>query len=306
MRGLAKNTTTLVRHAAQILAAGHPMTLRQLHYAIFSRAEIAYANNAAHYKQLSRAMTKARRLYREAELAGRKPSDLAVRPDWMVDETREGEEVSVRKDAEAYIEAIKRSYRRDNWQDQRFHCEVWSEKATILGAIRPVANEWGLTLRVCHGFASTGMEQQVGQLFAGLKRDIVIFYLGDHDPSGHVIEADIHNRVEQAAGRDFRMERLAIHAGDIVRFNLPPQAIKSTDSRASSFRKQFGETAATVELDALPPTELRERIVMAVKRLIDMETWDRQIAIQQVEFDCISRIGQQFRGLRQKSVGGEK
>ena len=66
----------------------------------------------------------------------------SILPEWMIDETREPEMVSVWADAAAYIATVKRAYRRDNWQDQSRHCEVWSEKATILGAIRPVAERW--------------------------------------------------------------------------------------------------------------------------------------------------------------------
>jgi len=116
------------------------------------------------------------------------------------------------------------------------------------------------------------------------------------------------NSTEPASSSDRSSPMLciAIHAGDIVRFNLPPQAIKSTDRRAPGFRQQFGEMAATVQLDPLPLPELRERMVVAVKRLIDMDTWERQVAIQQVEFECITTIAQQFRGLLQQFVGGEK
>ena len=107
-----------------------------------------------------------------------------IPPEWMVDETRQGETVSVWTDAAAYCETVKRCYRRDNWQDQEYHVEVWGEKSTILGAIRPVTNEWGITLRVSHGFASCGMEMSVGDGFARIDKEIVVFYLGDHDPAG--------------------------------------------------------------------------------------------------------------------------
>jgi hypothetical protein len=123
--------------------------LRQLHYAIFSRKEIPYENTQADYKRLSRATTVARRAYRAWELETGGPGTppaYSIPPD---------------QDAKEHVEAIKRSYRRDNWQDQPNYCEVWSEKATILGATRPVADRWGITLRVCHGFGSTGMEEQV-------------------------------------------------------------------------------------------------------------------------------------------------
>jgi len=40
MRGLAKNTLELIAFARQVLKQNHPMTLRQLHYAICSAAKI--------------------------------------------------------------------------------------------------------------------------------------------------------------------------------------------------------------------------------------------------------------------------
>jgi hypothetical protein len=76
MRGLAKNTVELIAFARQVLAEHHPMTLRQLHYAIFSAAKIAYDNTPQDYKRLSRATTKARRHYRALELE-RKPDTRA-------------------------------------------------------------------------------------------------------------------------------------------------------------------------------------------------------------------------------------
>jgi len=226
----------------------------------------------------------------------------SIPPSWMIDETRQPETVSVWEDAAAYIETVKRCYRRDNWQDQPHHCEVWSEKATILGSVRPVAKQWGITLRVCRGFASTGMEQNIGSFFEGIKKPISVFYLGDHDPSGHVIEQNLHQRVETASGREFDMERLAIHASDIMAFNLPPQKIKTSDSRAAGFQRRFGSMAATVELDALPAAELRRRVEEAVTGLIDFETWNRQVAVQELEFACIGRIADTFKNLPQAGL----
>jgi hypothetical protein len=243
--------------------------------------------------------TDARRAYREWELDGATPEPPAfsINPDWMVDETREGERVSVWEDAAAYVEAVKNSYRRDNWQDQPVHCEVWSEKATILSSLRPVKDDWGITLRVSHGFGSTGMESDIGYLFEGIDKEIIVFFLGDHDPSGRVIEEDIHRRAMQAAGRDFEMERLAIHPEDITRYNLPPQRIKGTDSRAADFRRRYGSDAATVELDALPADVLRQRVEDAVKELIDFEAWERQLMVQAAELASIREFADRINGL---------
>ena len=115
--------------------------------------------------------------------------------------------------------------------------EVWSEKATVLGSLRPLANELGVTLRGCKGYGSTGMESRIGEDFATINKPIKVFFLGDHDPSGQDIQRDIHHRAQQASGKPFIMRRLAIHHEDITLFNLPPQKIKTIDSRAEAFQR---------------------------------------------------------------------
>jgi hypothetical protein len=194
MRGIASKTKELILFCKLLLEELHPMTLRQLHYAVFSRKEIDYSNTQRDYRRLSRITTEARRSYRAWELSGVSgecdPPELSFPGGWIVDETREAERPNVWENAQAYIEATKRDYRRDNWQGQGDYCEVWSEKATILSSIRPIANKWGITLRTIHGFSSTGMESDTGNFFEELQKEITVFYLGDHDPSGHCIEGN--------------------------------------------------------------------------------------------------------------------
>jgi hypothetical protein len=306
MRGLSDKTIKLIKFARALLEEFHPMTLRQLHYAIFSAAEISYDNTKSDYQRLSRATTYARRFYRARELAGC-PEHLippeAIPHEWIIDELREAEMVSVWDDVGRYMEAVKKSYRRDNWQDQPHYCELWSEKATVLVSMRPITQELGVMLRACRGFGSTGMEGQVGNLFEGIDKPITVFYLGDHDPSGHDIERDIHRRAQEAAGKEFRMIRLAIHPQDIKTFRLPPQRIKTTDSRAAGFKRRFGAKAPTVELDALPVDELRRRVRNGIEELIDFDLWSRQVAVQEVELKCIADFADTVKKLPQVVPG---
>ena len=305
MRGLSKETLALIDYSRKLLAENHPMTLRQLHYAIFSRLEIEYANDKASYARLGRVTTTARRAYREWQLSGGVFPKHGIDPSLMVDETRQPDSVSVWRDARQYVDVIGYSYRRDNWQTQPCHVEIWSEKATVLGSVRPIARKWGLTTRVCHGYGSCGQEMEVGDLFAsiGQRKTIVVLYLGDHDPSGVQMQDDIHRRAAQASGIRFDMRRLAIHGTDIAKFNLPPQRIKEKDSRAAGFRRQFGMDAQTVELDALPVEELRSRIETEVVDFLDHALWDRQIATQQIELDCISEFAERMKNLPQLQGG---
>jgi hypothetical protein len=95
------------------------------------------------------------------------------------------------------------------------------------------------------------------------------------------------------------MIRLAIHSEDIRLFNLPPQKIKETDSRAAGFKQRFGAKAATVELDALPVDVLRQRVRDAIEGLIDWEPWNRQVSVQEVELKCIAEFADTVKNLPQ-------
>jgi hypothetical protein len=298
MRGPSKKTLELIAFAHKLLEESHPMTLRQLHYAIFSAAKIDYDNTPADYKRLSRATTISRRAHRWGELLSLQVGD-EIPHAWIIDELREAETVSVWENVGGYVETVKRSYRRDYWHDQPEYCELWSEKATVLGSMRPITQEFGVVLRACRGFGSTGMEGEVGNLFEGLQKPITVFYVGDHDPSGIDIQRDIHRRAQEASGKQFEMVRLAIHASDIEAFNLPPQSIKTTDSRAAGFKRRFGARAATVELDALPVAELRTRVREAIEGLIDFAPWNRQVEVEAVELKCIADFADRVKNLPQ-------
>ena len=78
-------------------------------------------------------------------------------------------------------------------------------------------------------------------------------------------------------------------------FNLPPLRIKDGDARAAKFRTQHGEDC--VELDALPPAELRQRITEAVEDLQDSELWQRAIAVEKVELASIRDAGAMWANL---------
>src|SRR5688572_19170786 len=117
MRGFSRRTIELIEHARILLEANHPQTLRQLHYAIFSRNEVEYDNTPADYKRLSRVTTDSRRRYREYELQGCLSDErlpLEIPPEWIVDESREPETPSMWTNVHGYLDAVRRSYHRDN------------------------------------------------------------------------------------------------------------------------------------------------------------------------------------------------
>jgi hypothetical protein len=86
----------------------------------------------------------------------------------------------------------------------------------------------------------------------------------------------------------FTLKRLAIHREDIRKYNLPPLRVKDSDTRSVSFREKHGREC--VELDALPPTELRSRLSKAIKSQLDIFEWKRALDIENAELRSIERI----------------
>jgi hypothetical protein len=269
-----KRTTNLIDTAIEVLEEQHPMTIRQLFYQLVSHGVLQ--NDLASYRLVSRIMTKAR-------------EDGRVNYDFIVDRSRPLYEKNVFEDAAHYAETVKKSYRKGYWYTQPYHVEVWCEKDATIGTFEEVVkDELGVAIRVGRGFQSTTKMHDIADAFRSIEKPIRVFYLGDHDPSGADIERDLISRMLHHMGDDigdFEVERLAIFRSDIKAFRLPPLKIKDSDSRASSFRRTHGTQC--VELDALPPDELRRRLRVAIEGLIDTDLWNRAIAVEKVELASI-------------------
>lgn len=148
-------------------------------------------------------------------------------------------------------------------------------------------------MRALRGFNSTTNAHQIAELFRDKNaagKQIVVLYLGDWDPSGEAIEKDVQRRVLSYHSGLFRITRLAIHRADIRKFQLPPLRVKVADPRSSAFIRRHGRNA--VELDALPPTELRTRIDRAIKELLNMEVWGRALTLEKAQRETTARIAE--------------
>jgi hypothetical protein len=271
-QGEWESTKRLIDQAARILAEEFPMTIRQLFYRLVSVAAIQNSRND--YQRVSTTMTKAR-------------NDGRIEFDSIVDRSRPEYMPNVFDDAAGYADTVSMGYRKDYWRLQPERVEIWCEKDSIIGSIEDLTGEMGIMVRVARGFLSTTKAHDLAQAIARSKKPMTVFYLGDHDPSGRQIEADLYERV-RGYGAEFDIKRLAIHAADIAKFKLPPLRVKESDSRAAGFLRRYSNKC--VELDALPPTELRRRIEEAVVAMRDEELWDRAVMVEKAELASIQEI----------------
>ena len=111
-----------------------------------------------------------------------------------------------------------------------------------------------------HGYSSPSVIKIVAQESHKLDRPLLVFYVGDWDPSGlDMSEADLPKRLD-AHGGNLEIRSLAFEQYDVATGTLPsfPASTKRSDTRYQWFADRYGDTCW--ELDALNPALLRERL----------------------------------------------
>lgn len=264
-RGRAQATLDLIDVMHQILADIQPASVRAACYQLFIR-KLLRSMAKGETNKVSRLLTIAR-------------DEGAIPWDWIVDETREAERPGTWSDPEDFAAAVIRSYRRDYWLLQPIRIEVWSEKGTVRGTLKPVLDHYGVTFRALHGYNSTTVAHDVGEETA--EEPLTALYVGDWDPSGmHMSEVDLPRRVAKYGGK-VELIRLAITARDRANSGLPQFAAKPSDPRYKWFVSRYGTQC--IELDALDPRELRERVRFAIHSRIDQAAWRRCKIVEAAE-----------------------
>jgi hypothetical protein len=162
-------------------------------------------------------------------------------------------------------------YRKDYWATAEVNVEVWLEKVALKGVLFPtVVNECGLGLHVTRGFASITYLQEAAEHIEADGRPTYVYVLTDFDPSGVSIAEKVKEELmERAPSSRIAVERLAVNREQIERWNLPTRPTKTSDTRATSFRRIHGTDS--VELDAIPPDQLRQLVRNAIDS--HMEPW---------------------------------
>jgi len=266
-------------------AAGLTMTLRQLFYQLVSRDEIQNTKNE--YKRLGEIVSKARRGGILDWLAVEDRIRIPFMPPEFSGLTN-------------LIDSAVESYRLPRLHGQDRYVELWVEKDALAGVLAPIANEYHVPLMVNRGYSSTSAMKEAGERVRSQVNaigcdDVTILYLGDFDPSGEDMVRDIQVRLDEYvnSGTIFKLnektkkweaeasharairlrrtsvevEKLALTMEQIQQYKPPPNVAKPTDSRYAAFVKKHGHSSW--EVDALPPTVLRDLIVERLDDLID-------------------------------------
>ncbi len=272
----------ILEHALRIVqkykADGYEMTLRQLYYQFVATGLIP--NGQDQYKRIKGALSAAR-------LVGDFPLDS------ITDRTRtvhEGNFTENETDMDNALGNAAIAIRntpywyltQDRWYGQNTHVSVWVEKEALSGVLEKPCEELGISWFAAKGYPSHSsiyawiktIEQAYDE---GTIEDVVIIYLGDHDPDGLAIPNTtmrvIGNFMEQMDLDHIpvRLKRVALTIEQIREYNPPPFPAKNTSSRFKGYVESTGLLDAW-ELDALPPNVLDALI----RREVDVY-WDEEV-----------------------------
>lgn len=272
-------TRALIEQANVIIgemaAEGYTLTVRQLYYQFVARGYLE--NVQANYKRLAGVVDNARK---------------AGLIDWdaIEDRTRYLREVQTYGSPRHFLEAMTRDYYAEHlWADQETYCEVWVEKDALLGVIERPALEWRVPYFACRGYASSSELYTAGKRLARKRaqgKQVVIFHLGDHDPSGMNMTDVNRESLQQFSRRhDVEVRRLALNMDQVEEHQPPPNPAKESDSRFEGYAAEYGDESW--ELDALNPSVLDGVVREAIEGVVDH---DKFTAAREAEDDNRAKL----------------
>ncbi len=261
-----------LREAILAVAAEYErMSLRQLYYQLVSRG---LPKTERAYKRVGDAATQLRL---DHSLDYRK----------IVDGSRTRRPVFQHGSLGAALETAQDLYRRNYWLDQPRAVEVWCEKDALSGVIQPVCDRWGVTYVATRGFPSLTLRYESAMALRESGKPTKVYYFGDHDASGRAISANLEGELRQH-GADVRVVRIALEPEQIADYRLPTRPGKHSDSRQAKFAATYG--AASVELDALPPSVLEWLVEDAISREVDYGRWAEAERVERLERETLASI----------------
>ncbi len=195
---------------------------------------------------------------------------------WITDATRRGHHTPTYRNEAEFLRSMKGHYRADLWQQSGFYCEVWTESRSIAGVVEDNCRELAVSLYPAGGFSSITLAYQSAETinFYAAGRPVIIFYIGDYDPAGVLIDVALERELREHIDDDIDLQfkRIGITVEQIERYDLPSKPRKETDQRSRHIRE-------TVEAEAMPAKVLRDLLRTNIESLLP----ERALAIARVE-----------------------
>jgi hypothetical protein len=302
---LAKANVIIQNYAEQ----GFNLTLRQLYYVFIGKdifPEDWKYRNIGNNKWVKDVVNGTKNAPNNYTALGRMISDgrMAGLVDWdaIVDRTRTSYSNQHWQRPSQILEQVRHSYAIDKWKDQPHYCEVFVEKEALEQIVGRACQPLDVSFFSCKGYTSQSAMWEAAQRLISQRekgKQLHIIHLGDHDPSGIHMSADIFKRLDLFVSHNYPgaevavdVQRIALNIDQVRKYKLPPNWAKAKDPRFGSYREQFGDESW--ELDALEPALLVELIQKKILTYRDEVLWKEAETIEEKGRSTLKYICQYF------------
>ena len=258
---------------AAVVAEYETMTVRQLYYQMEMRGFVGKTD--ADYDKVQYHCLQMRR-------SGELPYNK------IRDSSRERRATYQHHDMHEALTRMHLLYRRNYWQSQPVHVEVWCEKDALTSILTPVCQRYGITFAAMRGFDSESFTYESAQDLRALGKPARIYYFGDHDPSGWWIVGNLQDRL-RTFGADATVIHAAVRPQQIRDWQLPTRRAKRSDKRYKGFVEHFGSELCT-EVDAIEPDQLQRMAENLILRNIEWGEWERMKRVEALEQETLENV----------------
>jgi hypothetical protein len=237
----------------EILREDNPQSVRHVFYRLTDpRLAEPVEKSERGYEQVQQRLAKLRR-------------EGVIPYGWLSDATRRGYHVATYENEAEFIRSMAGRFRADVWKNAEVYCEVWCESRSIAGVIQDTCERLAVSLYPSGGFSSMTLTYEAAQSINwwAKGRKAVIFYIGDYDPAGVLIDRDIHRKLLEHVSPDIEIvfRRLAVTEEQIAAWDLPTKPRKASETRVRYITE-------TVEAEAIPANTLRELLRTEIEKLL--------------------------------------
>jgi len=167
---MQKQSLELLAQVQKIISSyDFALTLRQIYYQLVAKQIIP--NKQKYYTKLSRLCVTGR--------------DEGILPEeGFADRLREVDKLSSWSDLNEFMNTVRRSYRKDKWQNQDSYLEIWTEKDALRNVLTEITYQYDVSLMVSRGQLSrTAIYETTKRYKAKSDKECYLYYCGDFDPS---------------------------------------------------------------------------------------------------------------------------
>jgi len=274
-RRTAEQTAQFEQQISDALEEDHPQSVRHVYYLMTNgRLPEPVEKTDKGYRQVQERTVKMRR-------AGTIPYS------WVTDLSRLGYHTNTFSTCGDFLRTMRGLYRGDLWKYSPYYCEVWCESRSAASVIRDDCREYAVSLYPCGGFAGISFVHEAAQEINSHDnpKPIIIFYIGDYDPAGILIDVALEAELRRHLDPDRKIvfRRLAITPEQIARYDLPSKPRNQNDLRAPHIQE-------TVEVEAMPAHLLRDLLRENIEALLPPDALAITQAAEDSERDFLSQL----------------